>query len=97
MVVHRICAFMDCTNPQPCQRIKKTARSTYRNFASKLTMNHIKTLFNEAMENPLVAASFMFLIIAFLAAMAEPKAALFPLALGVLAYIAAVYFDKKDN
>lgn len=58
-------------------------------------MDHLKTLWNEAMENPLVAASFMFLIIAFLAAIPEPKAALFPLALGVLSYLAAVYYDKK--
>ena len=60
-------------------------------------MEHLKTLLNEALDNLLVAASLLFLIIAFLFAMAEPKAALFPLALGVLAYLAAVYKDKNKD
>jgi len=59
------------------------------------TMSHLKTLFAEAMDNLLVAASLLFIIIAFLAAFVEPKAALFPLFLGVMSYGAAVYFDKK--
>lgn len=46
----------------------------------------IKTLFAESLENTLVAGSCLFLIIAFVAAIVEPKAALVPLVLGVVFY-----------
>lgn len=52
-------------------------------------MNTLKILLSEAADNLLVAASLMFLVIAFLAAIAEPMAALFPLALCVVFYLIA--------
>lgn len=52
-------------------------------------MDVIKTLFAESKENTLVAGSCLFLIIAFLAAFVEPKAALLPLVLGAGCYVGA--------
>ena len=52
-------------------------------------------LFAEAVDNPLVAGSCMFLIIAFFAAIPEPKAALFPLALAALCYGVERYKDAE--
>ena len=53
----------------------------------------LKTLFAEAAENTLVAGCCIFLIIAFFAAIPEPKAALFPLALAAICYAVARWKD----
>ena len=58
-------------------------------------MDKLKVLIAEAGENVMVAGSWMFLIIAFLAAMAEPKAALLPLALGVGCFLLARKNDTQ--
>ncbi len=57
-------------------------------------MNTIKTLFAESLDNTLVAGSCMFFLIAFLGAFVEPKAALFPLVLGVGCYLVARMKDE---
>ena len=57
-------------------------------------MHTLKVLLAEALDNLLVAASLMFLVIAFLAAIAEPMAALVPLALCVIFYLVARYKDS---
>lgn len=57
-------------------------------------MHTLKVLLAEALDNLLVAASLMFLVIAFLAAFAEPMAALVPLALCVIFYLIARYKDS---
>jgi len=49
---------------------------------------------SEAADNLLVAASLMFLVIAFFAAIAEPVAALLPLALCVVFYLIARYKES---
>ncbi|ASJ74909.1 hypothetical protein [Granulosicoccus antarcticus] len=48
---------------------------------------YLKIMLAESGERTLVAGSYMFLVIAFFAAMAVPKAALLPLALGVGCYL----------
>lgn len=53
----------------------------------------LKILLAESLDNVLVAGSFMFLIIAFFAAIAEPVAALLPLALSVALYGVAHFQD----
>jgi len=58
-------------------------------------VDKLKVLIAEAGENVMVAGSWMFLIIAFLAAMAEPKAALLPLALGVGCFLLARKNDTQ--
>lgn len=57
-------------------------------------MNLIKTLLKEASENLLVAASLMFLFIAFFAALAEPKASLLPFVISVGCYLLARFKDQ---
>ncbi len=57
-------------------------------------MDNLKILLAEAGENIMVAGSWLFLIIAFFGAMAEPKAALLPLALGVGCFLLA---RKNDD
>lgn len=52
-------------------------------------MSQFKILLAEAGDNTLIAGSYLFLIIAFFAAMAVPKAALLPLALAVGCYLVA--------
>lgn len=56
---------------------------------AEANMSNVKVLMAEAGENVMVAGSWLFLIIAFLAAMAEPKAALLPLVIGVGCYLLA--------
>lgn len=50
-------------------------------------MDQLKILLAEAGERLLVAGSYMFLFIAFFAAIATPKAALLPLAIAVVCYL----------
>ncbi|MFK7892971.1 MAG: hypothetical protein AB8B63_19305 [Granulosicoccus sp.] len=57
-------------------------------------MDALKTLFQEASENILVAGSMIFILIAFFAAFAEPFAALLPLAVGVGCYVLAYFKDQ---
>lgn len=57
----------------------------------------LKILLEEALDNVLVAGSWLFLIIAFLAALAEPMAALLPLVLGVGCYVLARRNDGEDT
>jgi len=57
-------------------------------------LNNFKILMSEAADNLLVAASLMFLVIAFFAAIAEPVAALLPLALCVVFYLIARYKES---
>ena len=59
-------------------------------------MNLLKTLFAEALDNTLVAGSCMFLFIAFIAAIPEPKAALFPLVLAGVCYGVARIKDAEQ-
>lgn len=54
----------------------------------------IKSLFAESLDNILVAGSCLFLILSFFTAIAEPKAALFTLAVGVAFYAGARYKDQ---
>ena len=56
--------------------------------------NTIKTLFNESLDNLLVAGSCMFLILSFFAAFAEPKAALVTLAVAAAFYAFARLKDQ---
>lgn len=56
-------------------------------------LNTLKELLAESLDNVLVAGSLMFLLIAFFAAIAEPVAALLPLALSVALYGVAHYQD----
>lgn len=60
-------------------------------------MDNLKILLAEAGENVMVAGSWLFLIIAFFGAMAEPKAALLPLALGVGCFLLARKNDDNNN
>ena len=55
----------------------------------------LKTLFAEAKDNVLVAGCCMFLFIAFIAAIPEPKAALLPLALAAVCYGVARWQDSE--
>lgn len=58
-------------------------------------MDSFKQLMQEASENILVAGSLIFIVIAFFAAIAEPFAALLPLAIGVGCYIVAYFKDQS--
>lgn len=58
------------------------------------TMEIIKTLFAESLDNLLVAGSCLFIILSFFTAIAEPKAALLTLAVSVGFYAAARFTDK---
>ncbi|MBX2878507.1 MAG: hypothetical protein KTR32_01185 [Granulosicoccus sp.] len=60
-------------------------------------MEILKTLFAEAMDNVLVAGSFIFLFIAFIAAIVEPGAALLPFVLAIACYLVAYFKDQKDQ
>lgn len=61
-----------------------------------LNVETLKVLLAEAGENVLVAGSWLFLIIAFFAAIAEPFAALLPFVLGVGCYLLARRNDTAD-
>ena len=52
-------------------------------------MSQLKLLLTEAGDDTMIAGSYMFLVIAFFAAMAVPKAALLPLALAMGCYLLA--------
>ena len=54
-----------------------------------IKLSQLKELLTEAGDNTMIAGSYMFLFIAFFAAMAVPKAALLPLALAVGCYLLA--------
>lgn len=58
-------------------------------------MDNVKILLAEAGENLMVAGSWLFLVIAFFFAMAEPQAALLPLAIGVGCYLLARMNDPQ--
>ncbi|MGQ7844888.1 hypothetical protein ACUNV4_10445 [Granulosicoccus sp. 3-233] len=58
-------------------------------------MANLKVLLAEAGDNVMVAGSWLFLIIAFFFAMAEPTAALLPLALGVGCFLLARKNDTE--
>ena len=52
-------------------------------------MSQLKVLLSEAGDDTMIAGSYMFLVIAFFAAMAVPKAALLPLVLAMGCYLLA--------
>lgn len=64
-------------------------------YLKEFNKENLKVLLAEAGENVMVAGSWLFLIIAFLAAMAEPKAALLPLIIGVGCYLLARKNDTE--
>lgn len=61
----------------------------------KTVFEQSKVLFAEALDNLLVAGSCMFLILSFFTAIAEPKAALLTLAIGVAFYAGARLKDQS--